>query len=677
MPAWFGPQSSPPVSVHDQQNCYTLTPRKSEKLLVRALWTSFTCLTLFITGCSVSSIATKSPGSSNPAAAASAVSGELHGGQQPLAGAHVYLYRIGTSGYQSASTSLIGDPGYVTTRSNGTFFIPATSFSCNTGDQLYLYSSGGSPGPTQPSNPNAGLLAVLGKCENLAGLPNPLQINEVTTVAAAWALAPGAKDDSDISTGSSALAKTGLDNAVASAAILTDLGTGLAHSTVPGNSKSSLPQAEINTLADILAACVNVTDASYGGPAHNNSACSTLLADATADGTPGGAQPADTATAAINIAHNPTVHVADLFDLATATAPFQATLGSAPNDWTVAASYIGGSLHGPLGLAIDSAGYIWVANNGAFCISQFQPNGVPGPEDGFTGNGNDPTNCGTGENGTFNQPYYIAFALSGNIWLANYNSATELDFAPGLGYESYLSYTGNYTGGNVNFPAGIAFDASGHAWIANEGYGANSITEFNGSSGTSFGGGGLSGTSGIAIDSSGHAWMSNANANVLSEFNVSNGTPVTSTGDQYCGVSFGSAVAVAGNGIWVADGAGINSLIECDPSSGYSIASGSGSGLSYPTAIAIDGLGNVWTANSGNNTVSEFNSGGGALSGPNGFKAGLNGPHQLAIDPSGNVWVTDYNNGSGNSLTEFIGAAAPVVTPVVAAVSNHQLGSRP
>jgi ligand-binding sensor domain-containing protein len=55
----------------------------------------------------------------------------------------------------------------------------------------------------------------------------------------------------------------------------------------------------------------------------------------------------------------------------------------------------------------------------------------------------------------------------------------------------------------------------------------------------------------------------------------------------------------------------------------------------------------------------------------------MSGPSQLAIDPSGNVWVTDYNNGSGNSLTEFIGAAAPVVTPVSVAVKNGQLGSRP
>ncbi|MFP5227082.1 MAG: NHL repeat-containing protein [Acidobacteriota bacterium] len=636
------------------------------------MWTSLALATAVLTGCSVNKIVptTSSPG---PAVAAQSLKGLLHGGQQALVGAQVYLYKMGTGGYQSASSSLLASPAI--TGSDGHFAIASGSFTCNAGDQLYLYSVGGSPGSSNSNNPYAGLLAVLGDCANLGNLPSTIQMNEETTVAAAWALAPFAGDATHISTGSSTQAKLGLDNAVATALNLVPLQSGQAPAKLPSNGNATLPQDEINTLADILAACVNVSDSTYGSPNHNSSACSTLASDATADGTPGGTQPSDTATAAINIAHNPTVHVADLLTLATPTSPFQNILSSA-NDWTIAINYSGGSLHGPLGLAIDSAGYIWVANSGAFCISQFQPNGAPGPEDGFTGNGVDPTNCGTGENGTFAQPYYIAFAPSGNIWLANYNSATELDFAPGLGFESTLSYTGNYTSGNVNSSTGIAFDASGHAWIPNGGYGANSVTEFVGSSGTSYGGGGLNGSSGIAIDASGHAWITNANANVLSEFNVSNGTPVSSTGYQFCGVQLGRAVAVAQNGIWVANGGGVNTLTECT-SSGSSNASASGSGLSYPTDIAIDGLGNVWVANSYNSTVSEFNSGGGALSGSNGFKAGLNGPEQLAIDPSGNVWVTDYNNGAGNGLTEFVGAAAPVVTPVVQAVSNNQLGQRP
>ena len=46
----------------------------------------------------------------------------------------------------------------------------------------------------------------------------------------------------------------------------------------------------------------------------------------------------------------------------------------------------------------------------------------------------------------------------------------------------------------------------------------------------------------------------------------------------------------------------------------------------------------------------------------------------LAIDGSGNMWVT-----GGNQVTEFIGAAAPVVTPLAANLGNPYIetASRP
>jgi DNA-binding beta-propeller fold protein YncE len=217
-----------------------------------------------------------------------------------------------------------------------------------------------------------------------------------------------------------------------------------------------VPQSEINTLADILAACVNVTDATYEGANHNSSACSTLFGAATSDGTPSGTQPSDTATAAINIAQHPGANVGTLYDLATATAPFQPILSGSsgydgPNDWTIAITYSGGSLHGPHGLAIDSAGYVWVANQARNCISQFNFNGVPGAEDGYDGNGSDPSGCGNETSGGgIAGPSFIAFDPTGQyIWIANYDTLAVLTFATGLGYENYLSdYTGNggYTG---------------------------------------------------------------------------------------------------------------------------------------------------------------------------------------------------------------------------------------
>jgi hypothetical protein len=47
--------------------------------------------------------------------------------------------------------------------------------------------------------------------------------------------------------------------------------------------------------------------------------------------------------------------------------------------------------------------------------------------------------------------------------------------------------------------------------------------------------------------------------------------------------------------------------------------------------------------------------------------------YNLAVDGSGNLWLS----GVVANLTEFIGIAAPVVTPLVAGVQNKMLGTRP
>jgi hypothetical protein len=64
-----------------------------------------------------------------------------------------------------------------------------------------------------------------------------------------------------------------------------------------------------------------------------------------------------------------------------------------------------------------------------------------------------------------------------------------------------------------------------------------------------------------------------------------------------------------------------------------------------------------------------------AVTGTNGYKGGmLSVPNRLDIDGSGDVWVV---NSSGNSVTELIGAAAPVVRPLASAVVGGTLGTRP
>jgi secreted PhoX family phosphatase len=99
-----------------------------------------------------------------------------------------------------------------------------------------------------------------------------------------------------------------------------------------------------------------------------------------------------------------------------------------------------------------------------------------------------------------------------------------------------------------------------------------------------------------------------------------------------------------------------------------------GGGLNFPDALAISGTGSVWVANA-NGSVSLFTNAGVADSPAAGFTGnGLDVPSAIAIDSSGNVWVA--NSGS-NSVTELLGAADPVVTPLATAAASGTVGTKP
>ena len=52
----------------------------------------------------------------------------------------------------------------------------------------------------------------------------------------------------------------------------------------------------------------------------------------------------------------------------------------------------------------------------------------------------------------------------------------------------------------------------------------------------------------------------------------------------------------------------------------------------------------------------------------------FNSPDAVVSDGAGHLWIA---NGGNSSATEVIGAAAPVVTPVAAAVQATELGVKP
>lgn len=609
---------------------------------MRICWAAvlFSCA-LLLSGCAGMPVANTIE---NTSVQGAALQGRVHGGQNPIAGAHVYLYASNTAGYGKVSISVLTSASgttqdgsgnyYVTTDSNGMWTITGNYTCPNSYTTTYIFAVGGNPGAG--ANSAAVLVAPVRDCHS----SDFIVVNEVSTIASVYAFAGFAADPSHLGSSGSALALTAMDNSADTLANLEDQATGLANATTLGGN-GTVPQAEINTLANILAACVNST-----GP--GSTACSTLFSNAKN----GATAPTDTATAALNIAHNPGANISALYALQTASSPFQPMLSAAPNDWTIAIKYGGGGLNQPAEVAIDGSGNVWIPNSSGSKIIEFGPDGsVVSGSSGFTGGG-------------LYRPVGVAVDGSGNVWVGNIGNSTLSEFNSS---GSPVSSSSGDTGGGLDDPWGIAIDTSGNIWAANnEG---NSLSEFSSSgaaiSGSNgYAGGGLNGPYGIAIDVSGNIWAANNGDSSISEFNSSgtaNGSsPFTSSGLV---TPYAIAIDAPGN-IWVADKPG-NSISEFD-SSGTANSSSpfTGGGVNNPHGIAIDGSNNVWVTNHANNTISELNSSGSAVSNSPGYEGGeLNAPEGIAVDGSGNVWVANTGN---NSLSEFVGVATPVVTPIVA-----------
>jgi sugar lactone lactonase YvrE len=642
-------------------------------------------LPLGLIGCSVESTATPT------ADAGLAITGKVMGGQQAIVGARVYLFAANAgvftpnaTGYGNASLSLLtsqtgttldsnggatnGDY-YVTTGTAGAFSITG-DYSCTANTQVYLYAVGGNAG--SGANSAAGLLAVLGNCPGgasafAAGTPYVV-INEVSTVAAAYVFAGFATDAVHVSSSGTSLAKTGIANAFANAANLETIGTGVALATTPAGN-GIVPQNEINTLANILASCVN-SNGAVTGPT-NPTACYTLFTNALSGGATG-AQPTDTATAAINMAHNPGVNMTALYALSTATPPFGPALSTQPNDFTLGLIYSGGGLNSVGGLAIDGLGDIWLANDGSNSLSEFSPTGAAiSTSSGFTGGG-------------LSNPTGLAIDNSGALWTSSPANNRISEFASN---GTAITSSSGYTGGGLNSPRSVAIDASGNVWVGNSS--GNSISEFS-SGGTAittssgYTGGGLSNPRAASIDGSGNVWLPNNSGNSLSKFNSAGTALSTSSGYTGGGLNAPKDLALDSSGnVWVANNG--NSTISKFSNSGTAISSSSGysgGGLNAPTVIAIDGSGNVWAANQASNSVSEFNSGGTAITGSNGYTCAgcMNLPAGPVIDGSGNLWFANNNS----TISELIGAATPVITPIVAGLpltltgnGSSNLGTRP
>jgi hypothetical protein len=570
-------------------------------------------------------------------------------GTQPISGATVQLYAAGLTGNGVAATALFSTP--LTTDATGAFTFP-TTYTCPAAtSQVYLIATGGKVGSSTTPNPYITLLAPIGACSSITA-STQFTLNEVTTVVSAWALSQFLSAGGNSGNiGAFATNAQGLANAFATATSLVNNSTG----AVPGAtfpSTGTAPAARINTLANLLNTCIVAATAN---------SCSQLFSATTpASGT----TPTNTLDAVLNLVRSPGTNVATLYTQAATSSAFSPPLAKAPADWTLFINYTGAGLNGPTGLGIDSVGNVWVSNYYAL-PSKFSPTGAPL----FSG--------GTPSAGLTNS-YSIAIDLQNNAWVPYESSDSSVN--KGLGSVAVFNSAGQsiagtsgYSAGGLLYPIAIAFDTKGTAWIVD--YGNSHITLLSPTGQPLSGATGYTASSfafpvAIAIDANQDAWIANLGDTTLTNLSA-DGTK--SSFVSCCNAPAGLAIDQKGY-IWAANYYG-DSVSQIS-SSGAVISSGyTGGGLVHPQGLAIDGAGNVWVANyrSDPNTHltsltelagSNASAPGKVLSPASGWgtDAGLLEAFALAVDASGNLWVTNFGS---NTLTQFVGVAPPVKTPLL------------
>jgi hypothetical protein len=424
--------------------------------------------TAALIGCGAG-ISTAAAKDSGPAVVtAAALKGVVMGGQQPVGGVTLQLYQAGSAGYGSAATALGG-----TTKTNAQGNFDLASYTCTAGSQVYLVGTGGMPTAVLTNN-NLALMVGLGTCGGTY-LNGFIDMNELTTVATVWALAPFMKGAALI--GSSGGNAAGLADAFAAINQVVTTANG----TVPGPTLptgATLNATEIDTLGDILEQCIN----SGGGVAGDLSPCGNLFH--LAPNAAGTVFPADTITAAMNMAQSPGRNVAGLNKLRSAQPVFEPSLdvNAPPNDWTIAITYTGGGLSAPTAIAMDASGNAWIANGGNASVTELNNAGA---------------------------------AVSG---------------------------ASGFTAGGLSGPSAIAIDASGNAWVTNAGNSTLTELSAGGATGTVFHGNGLSGPASVAIDGMGNIWVANAGTNAVSGFTSSGGVLA---GSPFSGVGTSAPMSVA------------------------------------------------------------------------------------------------------------------------------------
>ena len=371
----------------------------------------------------------------------------------------------------------------------------------------------------------------------------------------------------------------------------------------------------------------------------------------------------------------------------------------------------------PIGLAVDRAGNVYVADSGNDTIRIVTAGGVVTTLAGSAGQSGSAD--GTNSAARFNHPSGLAVDSAGNVYLADTGNSTirkvtsgavvtTLAGSPGLtGSADDITGTARYF-----LPNGVAVDGAGTVYVADTGNSTIRRVTSDGGVSTLAGSPGLTGItdgtnstalfnypSGVAVDNAGNLYVADTynctirkvtGTGVVTTLAGNPGLPGSADGPNgtalfnYPG---GVAVDSAGN-VYVADsgnntirkvtsGGMVTTLAGSAGQAGSADGTGGAAQFNLPDGVAVDSAGNVYVADSANNTIRKVTSAGvvTTLAGSAGLSGSADGtnnaalfdfPRGVAVDSAGNVYVADSNNDSirkvtGSGVVNTIGGTADVI----------------
>ncbi|MDE2075586.1 MAG: hypothetical protein KGI91_00750 [Burkholderiales bacterium] len=301
----------------------------------------------------------------------------------------------------------------------------------------------------------------------------------------------------------------------------------------------------------------------------------------------------------------------------------------------------------PLGIATDTVGNVYVADTFNNTIRKITPAGVVSTLAGIAGVAY--SGDGIGTSATFNNPAAVATDNLGDVYVADSRNHTIRKITPS-GLVSTLagrasaqgSADGSGSAARFTYPMGIATDSTGNVYVADSGN--NTIRMITPAGVVST----LAGTAGAQGSADG-------NGAAASFFNPY-GTTTDRAGNVYVADYSNRTIRKITSAGVVSTFAGTAGV------QGSADGTGGTASFSGPGHIATDSVGNVYVADSANDTIRKITPAGvvSTLAGTAGVQGSGDGtgsaasfywPNGIATDSAGNVYVAELANNTIRKIT--------------------------